>query len=102
MMKAARSNAKMRLQVEGMDCASCATKIENAVRRMPGVTDVSVSVAGGTVTVGHDLDGIDRDEIRNRISGLGYRVARAESDGGGPRGEGRRTSSETQIGRAHV
>ncbi|EKS34528.1 MAG: cadmium-translocating P-type ATPase [Bradyrhizobium sp.] len=80
-MKEVGSGATMRFQVEGMDCSSCATKIENAVRRMPGVTDVSVSVAGGTVTVGHDADGIDRDEVRNRISGLGYRVARAEGDG---------------------
>jgi Cd2+/Zn2+-exporting ATPase len=97
MMKDVGSITKVRFQVEGMDCSSCATKIENAVRRMPGVTDVSVSVAGGTVTVGHDgVDGIDREEVRNRISGLGYRVARAESDGGGPQGE--RNSSETLPG----
>ena len=38
-----------RYRVEGMDCASCASKIDTAVRRMPGVTDVSVSV-----TAGHD------------------------------------------------
>lgn len=94
MMNDVGSSAKMRFQVEGMDCSSCATKIENAVRRMPGVTEVSVSVAGGTVTVGHDADGIDRDEVRNRISGLGYRVARAESDGRRPQGGARRTSSE--------
>ncbi|MCK1618899.1 cadmium-translocating P-type ATPase [Bradyrhizobium sp. 159] len=81
-----------RLRVEGMDCASCATKIENALIRMPGVTDVSVSVAGGTVTVGHN--GIDRDDIGNRISSLGYRVARAESDGFA--GEGTKTSQETR------
>ena len=46
--------AKVRFQVEGMDCASCATKIENALQRMRGVTEVNVSVTGGTVTVGHD------------------------------------------------
>lgn len=95
LMKDAGSNAKMRFLVEGMDCSSCATKIENAVRRMPGVTDVSVSVAGGTVTVGHDVDGFDRDEVRNRISGLGYRVTRTGSECDDPRGEGRETSSET-------
>ncbi|MCK1420921.1 MULTISPECIES: heavy metal translocating P-type ATPase [unclassified Bradyrhizobium] len=81
-----------RLRVEGMDCASCATKIENALIRMPGVTDVSVSVPGGTVTVGHD--GLDRDDIGNRISSLGYRVASAESDGFA--GEGRKTAQETR------
>lgn len=75
-MKDPGSKAKMRFQVEGMDCSSSATKIANAVRRMLGATDVSV--AGGIVTVGHDVGGIDRDEIRNRISGLGYRVERRQ------------------------
>jgi Zn2+/Cd2+-exporting ATPase len=44
-------NAKVRLRVEGMDCASCATKIENALRRMPGVSDVIVSVPAGTAVL---------------------------------------------------
>lgn len=30
-----------------MDCASCGSKIDTAVRRMSGVEDVSVSVAAG-------------------------------------------------------
>lgn len=33
---------KVRLRVEGRDCASCATKMENALVRIPGVTDVAV------------------------------------------------------------
>jgi len=31
-----------RFRVEGMDCAGCASKIDTAVRRLPGVEDVSV------------------------------------------------------------
>ncbi|WP_429939716.1 heavy-metal-associated domain-containing protein, partial [Brucella melitensis] len=37
-------------RVDGMDCASCAAKIDTAVRRVKGVEDVSVSVTAGTVT----------------------------------------------------
>ncbi|MFA6031334.1 MAG: cation transporter [Myxococcota bacterium] len=40
----AASAAQTRYRVEGMDCAACATKIDTAVRRIPGVEDVSVSV----------------------------------------------------------
>ncbi|MBN9138734.1 MAG: heavy-metal-associated domain-containing protein, partial [Phyllobacterium sp.] len=40
-----------RFRVEGMDCASCAAKIDTAVRRLPGVADISVSVTAGTMTV---------------------------------------------------
>ncbi|WP_164078974.1 cation transporter, partial [Stenotrophomonas maltophilia] len=42
-----------RYRVEGMDCASCAAKIDTAVRRLPGVDDVTVSVPTGIMTVHH-------------------------------------------------
>ncbi|MBX9828063.1 MAG: heavy-metal-associated domain-containing protein [Xanthobacteraceae bacterium] len=31
----------LKMRIEGMDCAACALKIEDAVRRMPGVSDIS-------------------------------------------------------------
>lgn len=80
-MSVTEQTAKVRFRVEGMDCASCATKIENALQRMPGVTDVAVSVTGGTVTVTHDGSGVD-DKIRNQISDLGYQATRSEPLGG--------------------
>ncbi len=62
-----------RFRVEGMDCASCASKIDTAVRRMPGVADVSVSVTAGTMRVQHDTTS-DLEAIRRKVSGLGYTV----------------------------
>ncbi|WP_136616279.1 MULTISPECIES: heavy metal translocating P-type ATPase [Mesorhizobium] len=64
-----------RYRVEGMDCASCASKIDTAVRRMPGVEDVNVSVAAGTMTVHHALES-DLAAIEKKVAGLGYGVAR--------------------------
>ncbi len=63
-----------RFRVEGMDCASCAAKIDTAVRRMPGVDDVSVSVTAGTMTISHD-ERSDLAAIGKRVSGLGYDVS---------------------------
>lgn len=60
-------------RVNGMDCAGCATKIDRAVRRMPGVADVSVSVMAGTMTVHHD-DTSDLGSIEKQVTGLGYAV----------------------------
>ncbi|WP_313608822.1 heavy metal translocating P-type ATPase [Rhizobium sp.] len=60
-----------RFRVAGMDCASCANKIDAAVRRMPGVTDVSVSVTAGTMTVKHG-DSSDLSAIAKKVTGLGY------------------------------
>ena len=62
-----------RFRVEGMDCASCASKIDTAVRRMPGVSDVSVSVTAGTMRVQHG-PASDLDAIRRKVAGLGYTV----------------------------
>jgi Cd2+/Zn2+-exporting ATPase len=60
-----------RYKVGGMDCASCAIKIDTAVRRVPGVTDVAVSVSGGTMTVRHDGTA-DLPAMEKTVSGLGY------------------------------
>ncbi|CAN5144921.1 heavy metal translocating P-type ATPase [soil metagenome] len=68
-----------RIRVEGMDCASCALKIENALRRVPGVADVNVSVAGGSVAVEHR--GADIDTLSAKVVGLGYKVMPADAKG---------------------
>ncbi|MFS8046444.1 heavy metal translocating P-type ATPase [Rhizobium sp. BR 314] len=63
-----------RYRVEGMDCASCAAKIDTAVRRLQGVEDVSVSVTAGTMTVKHQGDEALAPAIAKRVTGLGYKV----------------------------
>lgn len=60
-----------RFRVEGMDCASCASKVDTAARRIQGVEDVSVSVVSGTMSVKHS-DGADLADLARRVSNLGY------------------------------
>ncbi|WP_018182511.1 heavy metal translocating P-type ATPase [Kaistia granuli] len=64
-----------RYRITGMDCASCAQKIDTAVRRIDGVEDVSVSVSAGTMTVrrGEALD--PADPIQKIVAKLGYGIA---------------------------
>lgn len=68
------SSGKTRFRVGGMDCASCATKIENAVSRLPGITEVGISVSAGTMTVSH-AGTAPAAEISRQIKALGYSVA---------------------------
>ncbi|SCB41972.1 heavy metal translocating P-type ATPase [Rhizobium lusitanum] len=63
-----------RYRVDGMDCASCAAKIDTAVRRLQGVEDVSVSVTAGTMTVKHQGDDTLAPAIAKRVTGLGYKI----------------------------
>ena len=67
--------SKTRFRVEGMDCASCATKIDTAARRIPGVQDISVSVTGQSMSVTHGPD-VDLDALARKIGGLGYKTTR--------------------------
>ena len=64
---------KTRFRVEGMDCASCAAKIDKAARRTEGVNEVAISVTAGTMVVEHEA-GADLAELKRRVTSLGYGV----------------------------
>jgi Zn2+/Cd2+-exporting ATPase len=65
---------RTRYRVEGMDCAACAAKIDTAVRRLPGVVDVSVSVSAATMVVHHDAPAVLGD-VERQVTRLGYGLA---------------------------
>jgi len=82
---------RTRYRVGGMDCGACATKIENAVSRVPGVSEVGASYTAGTLNVTHD--DVPFAAIQRAIKPLGYSLApdgaTAASDASGhdhPRG----------------
>lgn len=60
--------------IGGMDCSSCAAKIEHVVRGMDGVDEVQVDLTLARMRV--ELDG-ERDtaELANVVRGLGYTIA---------------------------
>ncbi|MGE7368365.1 heavy metal translocating P-type ATPase [Neorhizobium sp. NPDC001467] len=63
-----------RFRVGGMDCASCASKIDTAVRRLQGIDDVGVSVTAGTMTVRHS-PAVDLAAVEKQVSALGFSIA---------------------------
>ncbi|SNB67740.1 Cd2+/Zn2+-exporting ATPase [Arboricoccus pini] len=62
----------LRYRIGGMDCASCAGKIETAVRRKPGVSDVAVSFQRQTLAFALDEGQTPRASIEAQIRSLGY------------------------------
>ena len=68
-----------RFRVTGMDCASCASKIATTLRRIPGVSDVSVSATTGAMVVSHDNDDGLMTKIEEKVTGLGYGLALVSS-----------------------
>ncbi len=63
-----------KMRVGGMDCTSCAIKIEGSLERLAGVAEVSVVVATGRMTVSYDPQQIGEGEIKKRVTALGYTV----------------------------
>ena len=61
------------VKAEGMMCAHCAARVEEAVKSVGGVTDARVDLAGKTVTVTGE-DGT-LDAVRRAITDAGYTVA---------------------------
>jgi P-type Cu+ transporter len=64
---------RLRLQVEGMHCASCVSRVENAVGKVEGVEDVSANLATGAVTA--TGAGLDRKALGKAVEEAGYVVA---------------------------
>jgi Cu+-exporting ATPase len=62
---------KVVLPVHGMHCASCVSKVESAVKRVPGVDEVSVDLPSRTVAVSGRLD---VKAVRRAIEKAGYDV----------------------------
>ncbi|MDK1377419.1 MULTISPECIES: heavy metal translocating P-type ATPase [unclassified Sinorhizobium] len=90
-----------RYRVDGMDCASCAAKIDTAVRRVDGVEDVSVSVSAGTMTVRH-ADGHEiGPAIVRKVGGLGYRLLPLAGTTAGASGAGDQGCCDHAHGHDH-
>lgn len=62
------------LQVSGMTCAACATRIEKALRKEKGVQAVHVSLALSRATVHYEPREIGMQAITAKIAKLGYKA----------------------------
>lgn len=55
-----------------MSCAACVRRVENALREVPGVTDVAVNLATARATVSHDPGWAGVEALRQVIADQGY------------------------------
>jgi Cu+-exporting ATPase len=61
----------LRVGIHGMTCASCSTRVEKALKQLPGVLDASVNLANETATVSGDTDVA---AVRRAIEKTGFSV----------------------------
>lgn len=74
----------IRYQVTGMDCSSCAARIEGAARKVEGVNSVKVSIASQIMTLEVDDPARRLPVLESAVTDLGYQLDRV----GDPKAEG--------------
>lgn len=59
------------LKVSGMTCGGCTSKITNALKAIPGVEDVKVSLSAGEATVQYDEERTSPDQLKSAVINAG-------------------------------
>lgn len=68
------------LQITGMTCSACATRIEKGLSRMEGVSRANVNLALEQATVGFDPAVADVAQMEEKIRSLGYDTLKESAD----------------------
>lgn len=56
---------KKKFKLQDLDCANCAAKMEDAIKKLPGVNDASVSFMTQKMTI--DADDTQFDDIMKKV-----------------------------------
>lgn len=62
------------LKVTGMTCGGCSSSVTNALKAVPGVGDVNVSLSGGEATVKYDELLTSPDQLEEAVKHAGYGI----------------------------
>ncbi|QFU14732.1 heavy metal translocating P-type ATPase [Microvirga thermotolerans] len=65
---------RLRYRVEGMDCGSCARKIETALTRVPGVSDISITTTTETLRL-RVAEASTGEQVEKVVRDLGYGIS---------------------------
>lgn len=65
---------KVKLQIEGMHCTSCAMNIDFDLEDLDGVKKVQTSYAKQEVEIEYDVEKIEIDKIIQQVKATGYKA----------------------------
>lgn len=68
------------LQISGMTCAACASRIEKGLNKLEGVTEANVNFALEKATVTYQPDKVSSAQMEERIEKLGYSMVKEQID----------------------
>lgn len=62
------------IKVTGMTCGGCTSNVTRALKAIPGVGDVNVSLAAGEATVQYDQFQASPEQFKSAVRSAGYGV----------------------------
>ena len=68
------------LQITGMTCAACATRIEKGLNKMDGVEQANVNLALEKSMIKYDPEKLTNQDLEKKIQDLGYGVAKENKE----------------------
>lgn len=71
---------QLTLQIGGMTCAACATRIEKGLRRLDGVEEVNVNLALERASVTYEPSTVNKEQVEQKIEQLGYQSLKETVD----------------------
>ncbi len=77
-LRSAESGHLVTMAIEGMTCASCVRRVENALAHTEGVHTAAVNLATEEATVRFDPDLVSLDSLQKVVTDAGYGVATSE------------------------
>lgn len=68
------------MQISGMTCAACATRIEKGLNRMEGVEEATVNLALEKSVIKYDSEKLSTHDFEKKIQDLGYDVVKEKKE----------------------
>ncbi|MFZ1080399.1 MAG: heavy metal translocating P-type ATPase, partial [Candidatus Kryptoniota bacterium] len=69
-----RNKIKLTLPVEGMTCASCVVRVQNALKNIVGVDQAVVNLATESATVEIEPSSVNLDTLKKAVENAGYKI----------------------------
>jgi len=70
--------SELTLPISGMTCASCVSHVEDALKELPGTSNVIVNLGTNKATLKYDTLRLKLDDMRRAVEDVGYAITTAE------------------------
>lgn len=90
---------KVELNISGMTCAACATRIEKGLQKVPGVIQAHVNLALETGSVEYDASQASVADLIRQVEKLGYQAVRKDEQSEAETADRRAQEIERQTGK---